>query len=42
LDVIDSAENADDAYIYLHEHFILDDSKEGVQLLLSLIEQKFA
>ncbi len=41
LDALDGTDNMDDAYIYLYEHFTLDDSKEGVKLLLSLIEQKF-
>jgi hypothetical protein len=35
-------DNADDAYIYLHEHLMMDHTREGAKLLLSLIEKKFA
>jgi len=41
LDALDGAESLDDAYIYLSEHFALDDEKEGVKLLISLLEAKF-
>lgn len=42
LDTLDEFDNPEDAYIYLYEHFTLDDSREGGKLLLSLIEKKFA
>ncbi len=42
LDVINESETMDDAYIYLYEHFTLDDSKEGVKRLIALIESKFS
>jgi len=42
IDELDGFTDADDAYIYLSEHFTLDDSREGGRLLLSLVERKFA
>lgn len=42
IDELDGFGNADDAYIYLSEHFTLDDGREGGKLLLSLVERKFA
>ncbi len=42
LSKLDKADTVDDAYIYLYENFTLDDSKEGVRLLISLLESKFA
>jgi hypothetical protein len=42
LDELDAMDNADDAYIYLHEHLMMDHTREGAKLLLSLIEKKFA
>ena len=42
LDALDACDTIDDAYIYLYEHFTLDDNKEGVKLLISLLETKFS
>ena len=40
--VLDSCDNIDDACIYLYEHFTMDDTKEGVKYLISLLETKFS
>lgn len=42
ISVLEQADSIDDAYIYLYEHFILDDSKEGVKRLIALLESNFA
>lgn len=42
IDTLDSCPSLDDAYIYLQEHFVLDPNREGVQLLVSLLERKFS
>ena len=42
LTALDACDNIDDAYIYLYEHFTLDDSKEGVKCLISLLETKYS
>ena len=41
LTALDACDNIDDAYIYLYEHFTLDDNKEGVKCLISLLETKY-
>ena len=41
LDELDRCGCLEDAVIYLYEHFQVDDSKEGVQLLIGLLETKF-
>ncbi|MCD8186637.1 MAG: hypothetical protein LUD68_09430 [Rikenellaceae bacterium] len=41
LDALDEAQSLDDAYIYLYENFTLDNEKEGVKLLIALLEAKF-
>ena len=42
MDKLDQMKNIDDAYIYLYEHFAMDDSKEGVKRLIELLEAKFS
>ena len=42
LDALDMADTIDDAYIYLYEHFTLDESKEGAKRLIALLESKFS
>ena len=42
LDALDKADTIDDAYIYLYEHFTLDESKEGAKRLIALLESKFS
>lgn len=41
MDALDECDNIEDAYIYLYEHFTMDDSRDGVKLLISLLETKF-
>lgn len=40
--VLERADTIDDAYIYLYEHFTLDDDKEGVKRLIALLEANFS
>jgi hypothetical protein len=42
MDALDEFDNIEDAYIYLYEHFTMDDSKDGVKLLISLLESKYS
>jgi len=42
MDALDNCHSIDDAYIYLYEHFTVDNEKEGVKLLISLLESKFS
>jgi hypothetical protein len=42
IDVLECADSIDDAYIYLYEHFRLDDEKEGVKRLIALLESNFS
>lgn len=41
IDKLDRCDNIDDAFIYLYENFTIDDSRDGVKLLISLLEKKF-
>jgi hypothetical protein len=42
MNALDEFDNIEDAYIYLYEHFTMDDSKDGVKLLISLLETKYS
>lgn len=42
IDALELCESLDDAFIYLSEHFTMDTNKEGVKLLISILEAKFS
>jgi len=42
IDALELSESLDDAFIYLSEHCTMDTNKEGVKLLISILEAKFS